>query len=151
MYKSSALALDFGICFQDKNKLTRIGFAAKNMGFQIKSYGNQKEDLPFDIQLGVSKKLKIPVWISATAHRLHQFKLKDFVLATQVDLTNKINFTIGYNNVRKQELNITNSQNGLTAFSLGTGILFSKLQTRYAITYYQAAAAYNQLGINFHL
>jgi hypothetical protein len=47
------------------------------MGTQLKSFvpGNE-EQLPFDMQLGFSKRLKkAPIQLSATAHHLHQFNL----------------------------------------------------------------------------
>ena len=41
--------------------------------------------------------------------------------------------------------------NGLNGFSIGAGILFGKLQVRYARAYYQGNTAYNQFGLNLKL
>ncbi len=59
--------------------------------------------------------------------------------------------TGAYNHLRRSELNISNSTNGLNGFSLGMGVLFKKIQLRYARAYYQNNTAYNQFGINLVL
>jgi hypothetical protein len=53
--------------------------------------------------------------------------------------------------LRNQELKVSTGGNGLTGFSLGAGVLFSKLQLRYARTYFQNNIAYNQLGLTMPL
>ena len=170
-YKSNALAFDIGINYRDISRLWEFGLVAKNMGTQVKSYALEKEDIPFDIELAVSKKLAtIPIQISLTIHHLHQFDiryndtlfhastagsldkiLQHFIFAAQYLIGNKIELTAGYNYLRRNELKITTAGNGWTGLSFGVGALFSKLQVHYARSYYQNTTAYNQLGINFNL
>lgn len=178
-YKSNGIAADFGVTYTDEKNLLQIGFTAKNMGTQINAYGLQKEDLPFDVQLGISKRLeKIPLQFSITAHHLHQFDiryadtsfdtnplvennthkkftadkiLRHLVFATQFYIGDKIELSLGYNHLRRSELKISTAGNGLNGLSAGLGVLFNKIQLRYARAYYQNTSAYNQLGISIKM
>jgi hypothetical protein len=77
-YSSYATAFDFGVTFYDSSKLIKMGMVFKNIGVQLKRYnGASKEDLPFDVQLGFSKKLqKAPLQFIFTATNLHQFNIR---------------------------------------------------------------------------
>ena len=180
LYRSAALAMDAGVCYYDSARLLQVSVAMKNMGTQLKKYpGTTGDDLPFDVQAGITKRLRnAPVQFSFTAHHLHQFDLlyadtsynaangigqgagkgftadklfRHFVFSVQVFVTDKLEITAGYNYLLHKELVIANSPNGLTGFSLGVGALFKKLQLRYARSYYQNNLAYNQFGLNVPL
>ncbi len=178
IYRSSALALDIGVAYLDTAKLLQASLVIKNAGTQLKKYqGTGGDDLPFDVQVGVSKRLaNAPIQFSITAHHLHQFDIRyndttfnndngidqgnsgkqftidkffrHFIFATQVFLGNKIEVSFAYNFLRRKELYIANSTNGFTGFSLGVGAIFKKMQIRYARSYYQNNTAYNQFGLN---
>ena len=178
-YRSNGIALDFGILFTDTANLFSASLLAKNMGYQLKKYaGTEAEELPFDLQVGLTKKLKnAPISFSITAHHLHQFDIRyndtlfnndnfgvnktgkfifdkifrHFVFASQIFPVPQLEVTIGYNHLRRQELNISNTTNGLNGFSVGVGLIVKKLQVRYARTHYQNNTGYNQLGLNLQL
>jgi hypothetical protein len=180
LYRSTALAMDAGVCYYDSARGLQVSVAMKNMGVQLKKYpGTTGDDLPFDIQAGVTKRLRnAPVQFSLTAHHLHQFDLlyadtsynnanglgqgggkgftadklfRHVVFCVQVFITDKLEVTAGYNYLLHKELMIANTPNGLTGFSMGAGALFKKLQLRYARSYYQNNLAYNQFGLNVPL
>ncbi|MGE5105925.1 MAG: type IX secretion system protein PorQ [Sphingobacteriales bacterium] len=181
VYRSSGIAVDVGINYHDKENLFQAGLVAKNMGTQLKTYtGGQKEELPFDLEIGISKRLaKAPFQFSATIHHVHQFDIRysdstfnndnpfggsvnngkntgdkifrHFVLATQIYIGKYIELTAAYNHLRRSELKISDAGNGLNGFSLGVGALFPKLTVRYARAYYQSNTASNQIGINLPL
>ena len=69
----------------------------------------------------------------------------------QLFIGDKVEISAGYNHLRRKELNIGNAGNGLNGFSLGAGVLFRKLQIRYARSYYQNNTAWNQFGLNLRL
>jgi hypothetical protein len=180
-YRSSAVAVDAAVLFRDSSHFFSASVVAKNMGVQIKKYnGGSGEDLPFDLIIGITKRLeKSPFGFSITAQHLHQFDIRyndttfnndnvfgspvankkftfdkifrHIVIASQIYIGDKLEVSLGYNHLRRQELNIGNGGNGLNGFSLGFGALFSKLQIRYARAYYQNNTAYNQLGLNIQL
>jgi hypothetical protein len=180
-YRSSGIALDMGLSYYDSANLLQASLVAKNMGAQIKAYtGAAAGDLPFDLQLGITKRLaKAPIQFSLTAYHLQEFDIRysdtafnnengfdqnangkkftfdklfrHIVLATQLYIGDKIEVSVGYNYLRRKELNIGNAGNGLNGFSLGVGVLFKKIQIRYARSYYQNNSAYNQFGLNLKL
>ena len=70
IYKSSGLAMDLSIAYTSSSRLLRASILANNVGAQIKSY-TEKERLPLNIIMGVSKKLEnAPIQFSLTAQRL---------------------------------------------------------------------------------
>jgi hypothetical protein len=172
--------MDAGVLYTDSAKLFTASVLVKNLGFQLKKYdGSDPDDLPFDLQIGFSKRLeKAPMSFSVTAQRVHQFDinyndtsfnnengfpdnsrkkfsldklLNHFVLATTVYLGDRVEVIAGYNFLRRKELNIGNAGNGLNGFSLGAGVMLGKLNIRYARAYYQSNTAMNQFGLNLKL
>jgi hypothetical protein len=179
-YNSNGIAVDVGILYHDTATLFSASLVAKNMGTQLKKYdGTDPDDLPFDLQVGLSKRLEnSPFGFSITAHHLHLFDIqyndaefneqngftnasdkkfsfdklfRHIVLATNIYLGDNVEIAAGYNYLRRKELNIGNGGNGLTGFSLGVSLLLKKLQVRYARSQYQNNTAYNQLGLNMKL
>ncbi len=174
-YKSSALAFDAAIFFSDTVKQITASIVAKNMGFQITFYNAGKEDLPFDLQAGITKKLgKAPFAFSITTHKMHRFNINyndaDFnrensftgnigllnkvfnhlVFSTHIFLGNNLDATLGYNFLRRSELNLGSTGNGLNGFSIGLRAKFNKMQFQYDRSYFQRNAA-NQFGLNIQL
>jgi len=81
MYTSYGLAFDAGVSYNDSLHNFSAGLVLRNMGTQLKGYysdesGQHIEPLPFNIQLGLSKRFAhAPLRISLTLHHLQQFKL----------------------------------------------------------------------------
>lgn len=175
-FSSSALAFDGGVLYQDSANGFSASLLAKNMGYQLSSYAGEKEDLPFDLQVGFTKRLsKSPFGFSVTAQQLHRFNLvyndttfnqdneltvgnsfasrlfNHFVFASHIYIGNHIEATVGYNHLRRNELSMGSTGNGMTGFSLGARIKFQKLQVLYARSTYQSGVAFNQLAVNLQL
>lgn len=179
MYKSNAVAADVALAFVDTTNFFQASLVIKNVGTQLKKYdaSTQKEELPFDVQLGITKKLaKAPLQFSLTAHHLQRFdilyndtlfkasegddsyKKKSYtaekifahlILATQVFISEKVECTLGYNFLRRHDLNVYNTANNLNGFTLGLGILMKKFHFRYATGFYQRNMVH-QVGINLN-
>lgn len=173
-YRSSAIAVDFGLNYYDSASLLQIGFVARNMGTQIQTYAGTREDMPFDLQLGITKRLKgAPFQFSLTAQRLQTFDIlysdtlyntdygieplnngffnklfRHFIFATQVFVGDKLEFTVGYNVLRRAELTVANNSGGLTGISYGAGLTLKKFQFRYSRAQYQTSTGVNQVGVN---
>jgi hypothetical protein len=76
-YSSFGMALDIGAIYMDPDKRLSASFVVRNVGVQLSKYDGQSEDLPLDIQLGLSKRLlHLPFRISITAHSLNQWNLR---------------------------------------------------------------------------
>ena len=173
-FQSTALAMDAAGSYYDSSRLMQASIVIGNMGVQLQEFvaGNY-EQLPFDIQIGLSKRLsKAPIQFSITAHHLYKFDLayndtlyngnpgqksnlftvdkvfQHFVFGAQFYIDEKIELSAGYNRLRRTELRVENSANGLTGCSMGLGFISRKLQIRYARSWYQNNIAYNQFGLN---
>ena len=177
-YRSLGLAFDVGVAYYDSANQWQVSMVVKNMGTQLKTYdgSNQKEELPFDLQAGITKRLEnAPFQFSLTAHHLHRFNIyyndttfrasegdngyndntttqkifSHLVFSTQVFLSEKLELTTGYNFQRRQDLNAFNVTSGLNGFSLGVAILLKKLHIRYATGFYQRNL-FHQLSLNLN-
>jgi hypothetical protein len=121
-YTSTGLAFDAGIFFNDTANFFSAGLVAKNMGMQLSTYGDTKEDLPFDLQAGITKRLtKAPLGFSINLQQIHQFNIlyndttfnnengfasttsflnklfNHFVFATHIYFGKNLEVNIGYN------------------------------------------------------
>lgn len=176
-FASQGLALDVGLNYYNEERMIQFGFAAKNMGIQLKSYGNRKEDLPFDMVMGMTKQLeKAPIRFSITGQRMHQFDLlyndtlfnqtnfgstprtnwgtkvfSHLILGTEILVGDKIVLTSGYNVLRRRELRIQNIASGLTGFSYGFNLHLQRLRFYYARTHYQSSLSHHQISFSFTL
>lgn len=171
-FGSSAVAADAGLSYVDSAKGFSASVLAKNMGVQLSGFTEQKEDLPFDLQIGFTQRLaKAPLGFSVTAHHIHRFDilyrdtafnnengfetrngffnkaLNHFALSSHVYLGKNLEAIIGFNHLRRSELNVGNSGNGLNGFSIGLRAKFNKLEFQYARASYQRNLTQNQVGL----
>lgn len=177
MYKSSGIAADIALTFADTTKFFQASLVVKNLGTQLKKYStaSSREELPFDVQLGITKKLaKAPIQFSLTAHHLQRFdilyndtlfkasegdesfKQKKYTLekifahlifSAQFLIQQKIEITTGYNFLRRHDLNVYNTTNNLNGINLGFGVLLKKLHFRFATGFYQRNL-FHQVALN---
>ena len=81
-YTSFGFAFDLGASYLSPNKLFSAGLVFRNIGTQLKGYysdeeGQHYEPLDFDIQLGLSQKLKhAPIRFTLTLHDLNRWNLQ---------------------------------------------------------------------------
>jgi hypothetical protein len=77
-YSSSGVALDAGINYYNPGKLLSASIVMKNLGTQITTFyrGGEREPLPFELQLGMTKQLAhAPFRISMVYQYLQDFNL----------------------------------------------------------------------------
>jgi len=76
-YTSSGIALDLGATYFNPKRRFTAALVIKNMGYQLKSYtADNKEKMPTEIQIGISKTLKhAPFRFSVIAENLQQWDL----------------------------------------------------------------------------
>ncbi len=76
-YIATGIAWDIGGVYELTEKQASLGLTVKNIGFVIKDYTNNPGVLPFDVQLGFSKKLKyLPFRYHVTAHHLYKWDVR---------------------------------------------------------------------------
>lgn len=77
--KASALLADVGVTYTDTANLLTVGIVAKNMGATVEQYNydNGGEPLPFDLQIGISKRFAhLPLRVMATLHHLYEWDIR---------------------------------------------------------------------------
>jgi hypothetical protein len=128
-YNSLAVGIDLGVNYLNTNGDFSVSLVAKNLGGQLKAYDDNYEPMPFDLQLGVSKRLShTPLRLHATLVDLTHtsYKLKNhLVIGADLLLSESIWAGCGYNFRRASEMSIgtgdEESSHG-AGFSLGAGI-----------------------------
>jgi hypothetical protein len=176
-YQSFGIAADLGISHFSKNKLTVASVVARNIGTQITTYydGADRESIPFDLQVGISKKLEhAPFRFAATMQHLQKWDLakpvedntgttpvykeepfsKKFMrhMVFGVELLPSPNFTIraGYNHQIRQELRLDEKMSTV-GFSWGFGIRISRFQFSYGSGRYHLAGSSNLVSVAIRL
>jgi hypothetical protein len=137
-YKSSAMAVDFGLLYLIPSENLAISLGVNNVGGQITQYANTREKLPLDVRVGFSKQLEhLPLKFSVTFSKLNEDRekfiqhLKSFSLGGELSFSENVAFRIGYSNEKRQDLKLGTSL-GISGFSTGLGIKFAN---RYLLDY----------------
>ena len=160
IYLSTGVAMDLSITYTSSSRLLRASILANNVGAQIKSY-TEKERLPLNIIMGVSKKLEnAPIQFSLTAQRLSiwnnnfydpgfynregykppsaiQDIFNHFIMGAEANIGDKISLDFGYNFIRRFDLNIQNQQNWVNGFSVGFGFKLPRVTIQYGNAFFQ--------------
>ena len=172
-YSSAGLALDAGINYYIPGRLLSVSLVMKNLGTQVVTWysGADKEPLPFELQLGLSKQLAhAPFRFSVVYQHLQDFdlagrngsgngpanqslpqRLEDFgneflrhlVIGVEFMPISNFSLNAGYNNLRRNELKI-DEMASTAGFSWGFGVRIN----RFAISFGQAR--YHLAGSSSH-
>ena len=177
-YSSFGLATDIGGVYHNPDINFTASLVLKNIGYQLKPYreGN-REDLPFEIAAGVSKKLaRAPFRFSLNLTNLQKWDLtyKDPALIGQVDpitqepieetftFSDKLlrHMVFGLEFIPSQNLHLDIGYNyqrrqelkeetklGLSGFSWGFGFRISKFHLSYGRAMYHLAGASNHISV----
>ncbi len=128
-YNSMSVGVDLGLNYLNANGNFSLSVMAKNLGGQLKAYEDDYEPMPFDLQIGVSKRFpNTPLRLHATLVDVNHtgYKFKDhLVIGADLLLSNNIWAGCGYNFRRASEMSIgtgdEESSHG-AGFSLGAGL-----------------------------
>jgi hypothetical protein len=149
-YNATGLALDAGASYYFPKEEIVIGLRALNMGAQLQAYADTKESLPFDVSIGIEKKLEhLPLRLMLNLHKL-QDPVKDiltrFSFGGEFTLSSVLKARIGYNNQIRQELKIGNSS-GLAGFSGGFGLTIRSLLFDYGFSSFGKIGDLHRIGL----
>jgi hypothetical protein len=178
-YSSFGVAIDAGVSYNDPTSFFSAGLVLRNIGSQIKGYysdeeGQHYEPLPFNIQLGVTKKLAYaPLRFTGTFHNLQHWDLsyasstsssqdetkdigffdmalRHFIFNAEFIPSNNFYLTLGYNFRRAKEMKVEDfkSQAGL---SFGGGIKLYKFHVGFGMSTYQVGNSVYQFSLGTSL
>ena len=179
-YHSFGLAVDVGGNYYDPEHDFSVGLVLKNVGVQFKGYYSleglqQREPLPWDVQIGVTKRLAhAPFRFSLTYTNLNRWDLNYYkapvqsnnmlsiteedkkigwgdmlfshlIIGVEFIPTNSFNLIVAYNHRRSQEFALEDTKS-INGFSFGAGIRVYKFAL--GVAYAQYAASGNTLSLS---
>lgn len=154
---SSAVGLDLGVHYAIPDQMVNIGFSVLNLGAQISSYYDTKEDLPLDVIVGISKKLEyLPLRLSLDFHKLNEErdgfieKFRAFSVGAEFTLSKVLRLRFGYDNERRKELKI-GSTAGIAGFNVGVGALISGYSFDYGFSSLGLIGGLHRIGISTNI
>lgn len=179
-YTSLGLAADVGLTYHNPRTLTTLGLVAKNMGVQITSYTGVRENLPFELQFGITQGLAhAPFRFSITYQNLERWDLtykketdefnplgeeaktsgfdvfgdklmRHLVFGVEFLLGENFHVDLGYNYKRRKEMSVT-AKPGMVGFSWGFGMRISKFHIAYGRSSYHLAGGTNHISLTTNL
>lgn len=147
-YSAGAVAADLGVNYYDPDHEFSASLVAKNLGGQVKKFNEYKDNLPWDVQVGVSKMLgHAPLRLHITAYELTRwnspyYKIEDvnnpnsglikkdsfgsnllrhLVFGVDVLPTDNIYLGIGYNYRTRTDM-ATYKRDFMSGLSVGAGL-----------------------------
>jgi hypothetical protein len=171
-YSSFGIGVDAGLSYYNSEEGISFGFAIKNIGAQIKAYNEERHKLPWDIQLGMSKKMQnSPFRYSITAMHLNKWNLEyidnsnastyegdsffqSFTkhLVFGVDYIPSDNFWIGlgFNPKSNADMKLING-NRFGGFSIGAGVSLSSFNVAASLAQYHPSASSLMISVSTSL
>jgi len=150
---SSAIALDFGVNYEIPSQKLNLAAAVLNLGTQLSSYIDTKEDLPLDITIGISKRLEnLPVRLSLDFHQLNKERdefyqhLKGFTVGAEFYLSEVFTLRFGYDNEARSDLKV-GSSSGIAGFNGGLGLKISEYVFNYGYSSMGTIGAMHRIGL----
>lgn len=76
-YNASAILADAGLLYADSARRYTVAVVLRNVGTQVNSYNGNRESMPNDLQVAVSKRLKyLPFRLTVIAHHLQKWQIR---------------------------------------------------------------------------
>ncbi len=175
-YNSYGMSTDLSATYQIPAKRIVIALVAKNIGYQFQPYNDERENLPFELQLGFSNRFEhLPLRWQITFEQLEKWDLRyedptkvtvnqftgevednfpsiwnnllrHMVLGIEFSPTRSFNLQFGYNFRKRQELNLDTRRTS-AGFSFGLGIKISKFRINYSRNMYHVAGSANHFSL----
>ena len=157
-YNSLAIGIDLGINYLDIDRGWSLSAVARNLGGQIKAYEDEFERIPFDLQVGVSKRLmNSPLRFHATLSRLTDWDEafgRHIAIGADVLLGENIYLAAGYNFRKAQQMSISDNDGSSAhgaGLSLGAGISLQRFKLHIGWGKYHVSTSSLLINISYTL
>ena len=157
-YNSLGVAVDLGVNYLNPDLGLSVSAVARNLGGQVKAYEDDFEKLPFDLQLGASKRLgESPLRFSVTMTRLHDWDdkfINHFVFGAEAFLADNIWLGGGLNPRRSDEMKISDGESESShgaGFSLGGGLQLERFKLQVAYGKYHVSASSLIINVTYSI
>lgn len=156
-YTSCALAADLGLNYYNEETDFSFSITGRNLGGQVKSFGDKHDRLPADLEMGFTKSLgHAPVRISVTMVDMTRWTSNDyfttgekvkggsifinhFVLGAEWLINDKFYVGLGYNFRRAYEMKAAGSSHA-AGLSFGGGVNLKRFKLGIAYAKYHVSA-----------
>ncbi|MDR0394473.1 MAG: type IX secretion system protein PorQ [Tannerella sp.] len=169
-YISFGLAVDAGLSYFNPETDFAFGLALKNIGAQLNAYEKERQTVPWDIQLGITKRMAhAPIRLSVTAIYLNRWKfkpagyaadtradnffqtaLKHFVFGIEFVPSDHIWLGVGLNPKTKMDMKLA-SGNAFGGFSIGGGLKVSRFNVGASVARYHPSALSLMVSVSVSL
>ncbi|MGZ0017091.1 type IX secretion system protein PorQ [Yeosuana sp. AK3] len=178
-YNSIGIASDFGLLYINDYLDFHAALVVRNFGTQITTYAGLQEDLPFEIDFGMSQRLEnVPIRWHITLENLQEWPIavsnparvttdlsgnqtpekvgflgkviRHTILGAELFPEGGFNIRLGYNFRRAEELRIVDQRN-FSGLSAGFSIKLNKMRFSYTHAKYTSAANSNFFGLQIDL
>lgn len=153
-HSSTGYAFDLGLHYAFPESNWNFGFSVLNLGGQISSYFDTKEELPLDIRLGFTKQLeKLPFKFYWSFNRLNEKhnnffdRFQNITAGGEFIFKSGFNLRFGYDNQKRKDFKIGTSA-GLAGFNLGFGFFVSSYHIDYAFSSLGSIGSLHRIGIS---
>lgn len=157
-YNSMAVAVDLGINYFDEAQGLSLSAVARNLGGQIDAYDEDFEKIPFDLQVGISKKMAMaPLRFSATLNNLHDWDdsfIHHLAIGADIFLSDNIYIAGGYNFRRNKEMRISDGEGESShgaGLSFGGGVQLERFKLNVAYAKYHVSVSSLLINVSYCL
>ena len=178
-FTSFGMASDIGLSYKNERLNLIVSGVVRNLGYQIKPFNEIRENMPLEVILGISQKLrKLPFRWHITIENIQEWNIafgnsardetdlsgnvtKDdpgffanvfrrTILGIEFFPDSGFNIQLGYNLRRGEELRIDN-QRSFAGLSGGLSIKFNKIRINYSYIQFNRAANTSFFGVSMDL
>jgi hypothetical protein len=142
--QATALAVDLGGLYRLPARQLALGVTLRHLGVTVDGFGATREELPLDLQVGLSKRLAhLPLLLTATAYDLTNLSegirggstvdhvLGHLTMGAEVQPGDVLRLRVGYNHRRSRELALSDRFD-FAGVGVGFGLTVSALTVDYA-------------------
>ena len=157
-YNSIAMGVDLGLNYYDPDRDLSVALVAKNLGGQLKAYNDTYENMPIDVQLGVTKRLThTPFRLSLSLVDLNHWDYKfinHWVGGIDILIQDNIWVGAGYNFRRANEMQISDAEDKSShgaGWSFGAGLNLERFKLNLAYGKYHVSSSSILLNVAYSL
>ncbi len=156
-YHSVGMAFDFGLRYYFEGQKITVALAALDLGWQLTTYsGSERERLPADLRIGISKQLlHAPLRFSLTAHSLQHPKLDDsfgrsfvhhLIFTAELFPEGVVSLRTGFNAMAHNDLYVSDGT-VFPGFSFGIDVRLKRFSVQYSRQCVSPAASANMFTV----
>lgn len=167
-YHAVALAVDLGLNYYHPEKDFSFSLVAAHAGGQIKSFGDTRERLPFDLVAGFTKKMNhAPIRFTVTMNDLTrwnknyyfnpegeekfaQILMNHFCVGVDFLISDNVYLAAGYNFRRANEMAVAGRSRG-AGLSAGAGLQLSRFKVNLAYAQFHLSAPSLAFSLSYSL